>query len=388
MERGQASLEYVAVAGVVACLLALAGAAAGAERIPRAVAAQVERALCLVASGDCPREGAPRPCVRASDARTREQRAAALVFRLTDGRTVLQQQLSDGTVAVTVSDTVAGEGGPRTSLKGVRLGAWVGGRMTAGRRWVVTDAAAARALVARLQRGRLPAGEAARGVARFLLGGGGEDERFAELGTRVEATALLSVLKLRVDGRALAGITEGVRVAPGTGRRTLVLRLARTQVAALTTPLGRAAGGAERDVAVEVTFSRGGQPLELLVRRTAEIDGEADVGGFRARGGNLVEAEARLDLADPQLRRLATRLLAEPSVALAGAVGRRLADSARIDVRLYATDRDEWRVAGGQKFGVGLETVERSERARLVLAAGREPGHGWARRLDCKLAAA
>ena len=59
--------------------------------------------------------------------------------------------------------------------------------------------------------------------------------------------------------------------------------------------------------------------------------------------------------------------------------------SATADLRAYATDRSE-QVSGGRvALGaeLGYERVTAIETARLVAAAGREPGLGWSRRLDC-----
>jgi hypothetical protein len=109
---------------------------------------------------------------------------------------------------------------------------------------------------------------------------------------------------------------------------------------------------------------------------------------LEAQGGDRLEAEARLDLADPSTRALADALISDPSLAAARALARRIADRARIDVRLYATAHEERRRGASVSFvgKLGIEQVDSTDTARLVAAAGREPGLGWARRLDCVLA--
>ena len=371
MQRGQASLEYVAVVAVVAVVLAVGAAVAGADAIPRAVAADVHRAFCLVAGGDC-MDGAPRPCTTGTRSQAQEKRLKAILARLADGRTVLTEERSDGTVAVTVTDTVEALGGPRiTKAVTGKLGA----RLSAGRRWVVADAAAARRLVDGLD--RLSVGEAGRGAVRFLVGGSG-DERFLRFGTRGEASGALNALGLR--GEALAGLTAGARVS--ADRRTLELAGDGGISGAFAAPFGAVAGTGVREVAVELTFDRDRRPVELLVRGHADVRGTVRVGQARATGGDRLEAEARLDLTEPRARALADAFLDRPTPARAAALGRHLAGAARIDVRLYATTHAE-RSGGPTKLGVGYETFTATDTATLVEAYGREPGLGWSRRLDC-----
>jgi hypothetical protein len=129
------------------------------------------------------------------------------------------------------------------------------------------------------------------------------------------------------------------------------------------------------------------------VRRSAELHGEVALRGpaaggaalaglpTGAEGGGLVEAEARLDLTDPTVRALAARLL-HGDLGAAPALANHVADHARLDVRVFATDHDE-RSGGLSVGGNGYETLDRTDTARLVYAAGRDPGLPWARRIDC-----
>lgn len=395
-ERGQASIEWIAVLGVVAAALAaaVAGAVPGAEAVPRAVAAGFERAFCLVSGGDC-LSGRPRPCVVGSREESRERRVSVVFLRLADGRTLLREQRSDGTVAVTVEDGVrAGAelvAGGKLTIRGrgataaVSIGA--DGRGGAGRRFVVRDARAADALIARLR--KEPAG--AEGVVR---GGGGPvpDERWWFAGRDGHAEGSLKALKLGGSAKALRGVVASVREHPRTGERTLLLRTDGEMVASLTAPLGRAGLTVPHRSSVELAFDHRGEPVALTVRGAGGVNGEARIGEQRLHGGDLVEVEARLDLLDPEARSRARELVKalgdvapRRALAVARALGARLAEQARVDVRLYETDRSS-RVRGakgafGGEFGIEVEDVTWT--ARLVDAWGREPGMGWARRLDC-----
>ena len=372
MQRGQASLEYVAVVAVVTVALALGAAVAGAEAVPRAVAAQVERAFCLVSGGDCLGDRGPRACTIRAGTRTKERRGKAFVVRLADGRVVLTEERSDGTVAVTVADH--GEAMVSKKVPGAARG-MVGARLSAGRTWVVPDAAAARRLVERLDRDRRPVGE----VGRFLRAGheGDADERFVRFGARGEVAGGLRALGLHGEG--LAQITGGVRVERVSGRRTLELLGDGEVGGALSASLAGVTGKGRREVAIEVTLD-GDRPLELTVRNVLDVHGTVRVGPGRATGGNRLEADVRLDLTEPHAAGLMRALLEDPSAPRAVVLGRYLLEHGRIDVRLYATDAKTKR--DRRLFGA-LETIEATHDARLLEAYGRDPGMGWTRRLDC-----
>jgi hypothetical protein len=374
--RGQASVEWVAVLLLVAVVLGAAavGVVPGAGAIPRAVAATYARAFCLVSGGDC-LAGAPRPCVVASTDRSHERRVSLALLRLGDGRHVLREERSDGTVVITVEDT---KGGGIGLVAGLQLGGGVkaslegsadvrGGR---GRSFVVRDRAAAEALLERLEDDDGPP----------------PDERWSVFGKGGRLEAGLSLKRLGASARGVTGTVAGVREREATGERTLILRNDGALAAALTAPMSRLLMGLPGSTSIELGLDRSGRPASLVVRAARGVHGEARLGPLRSGGGDLVEAEARLDLADPIARALASDLL-HPTRTLgaARALAARLADRARVDVRLYETDESssvkEHEVALGVK--VGLETEERTRTARLVDAAGREPGLGWARRLDC-----
>ncbi|HEX2086141.1 MAG TPA: hypothetical protein VHF89_10700 [Solirubrobacteraceae bacterium] len=401
-ERGQASVEWIAVVGVVVAVLlaAAAGAVPGAAAIPRAVEAGFARAFCLVGGGDC-LDGAPRPCVVRADERSRQRRATAVVVRLADGRTVVREERSDGTVVLTVEDGaragVSLSMGARVKLGPVRAAAEgsVGaqGGAAYGRRYELKSSAAADAVLARL-RDESPGAPA---LARRVGGGGhpegllAPDEQWWSVTGDGDAEASLRALGLAAQLGLARRYVAGVR-ARETGERTVVLEMDDGLAAELGAPLVRLDAGLSHVRTVELEFDARRRLSFLTVRGARGANGNARLGPLRAGGGDLVEGEARLDLADPVARGHASALLdalrdVAPgrAVTAARALGERLADRARVDLRLYATTRDV-RVSGltvGFLGQLGYEVEDVHATARLVDAIGREPGMGWTRRFDC-----
>lgn len=390
-ERGSGSVEWVALLAVVGGTLAAAagGALPHARVVPDALRASFTRAVCLVSGGDC-LDGAPRPCVIRSHSLARSRRVTFAVLRLGDGRTVLREDRSDGSVVLSVQDTAAAGG-----EVGAQAGVTVAGRgLTAvarlagegrggrGRSFVVPDAAAADRLVARL-------GEEGPGV-RALVSGGDDalvpHERWWLAGESMDAEAKLRGAGLAPTAHADASLVVQVRERVRTGERTYVLRSDGEMAAALTAPLAGVGMSSPSHMSVELALDRRGSPASLTLRAARGVHGEAKLARWHSGGGDLVEAEARLDLADPVTRSLARSLLSRSrALPAARALAARLADRARIDVRVFETTRRE-SVKGASAALIakgGYEVVEVTRTARLVAAAGREPGMGWARRLDC-----
>ena len=404
MDDGQATLEYAGVVAVVAVVLLLGGAVAAGEgaRVADAVGTGVRRALCVVLGGDCFGIAGPRACVVASDARRRDARADLVMFRLGDGRTVLREERADGSIVVTVVQSqrfgAALDVGARLSIngRGVKSGGEAGadGRGAYTRTWIVPDRAAADRLVRRLADSDVPVG----GVT-VLLGriatrrsepGPAPQSRTIEMGAGAQAEGALRALGLGGKAELLGAATAGVRV-DRDGGRTLLLRQDGELSAALTAPLGTLAGGIPAQTSLELALDRAGEPVALTLRAARGVHGRAQLGPYDAQGGSRLELEARLDLADPQARALTDRLVrglrsADPgALAAARALGARLRDRARVDLRLLATDRSERTRGATAGLGVrlGAEVVTVDESARLVAAVGREPGLGWRRRMDC-----
>jgi hypothetical protein len=405
MQRGQATLEYTAALAVIAVILAVTGLAMTGHgaAIADAVGGGIRRAICVVLGGDC-FGAAPRPCVVSTAEHRRDAEAAILVFRLGDGRSVLREVRADGTVAVTV---VQGQrlgaaltfGGVATlNGHGVKTGgeAQADGRGAYTRTWVMPDAGAADRLVARLADEDVPVGGTTAALVRLAIGrderGAPPDSRMLEVGVGGEAEAALRGLGLGARAELLGGATVGVRVSRG-GERAVLLRTDGELGAALTAPLAQLSGGMPSHTGLELAFDRYGDPVALIVRAVRGVHGMAQLGPYEMRGGDRAEVEARLDLEDGEARALAERLVRgirsadADALDAARALAARLADRARLDVRLLTTERD--RQTKGAALGIGgklgLEIVRIDESARLVAAAGREPGLGWRKRLDCPL---
>jgi hypothetical protein len=395
-----ATVEYTALAFVVSAALAVAGGAvgAGSEAIPAAVGAELRKAYCLVAGGDCLGRHGPRPCVVGSRLRSRQTTVAIAMVRLRDGRTVLREVLSDGRVRVTVAQGtgagVAGELGIELGIGGrdVKAGVEVGGGADAGfeRTFLAPDGPAADRLIARLDDDDAPVGGAVTGIVGFVRGRGaaaGEASRTVTFGARAQAEVGLRALGLGPRARAWRGMVTGIRLEHASGDRTLLLRLPREAGAELAAGVAGLDGAVTLSREAELTLARDGTPAELVVRVRGEARGEAELPGVHVQGGDLREAEARLDLADPVVRELAGRLAGGDLGAIRALAGR-VAAGARVDVRHYTTRRDGSEKGAMAKAGValGAEHATATETARLVSAHGREPGRGWSERLDCTMA--
>ena len=129
-ERGQATIDYVALIAVVAIVLGLAVGVApvGAAGIVNAVTGQIRHALCVVGGGPCPGRRS-KPCVVSSRRDLRHYSVSLLIVRLDHDRWVLREAMSDGTVRLTVARSGAAglEGAfgasARVSVDGRRVGA-------------------------------------------------------------------------------------------------------------------------------------------------------------------------------------------------------------------------------------------------------------------------
>jgi hypothetical protein len=406
-QRGQATLEYAAIVLIVAVALAAAVAVAAArgDGIADAVSRQIVRALCIVMGGDCDRER--EPCVVASSTRTRENGLTIAVLWLGSDRTVVREQRSDGTIAVTYTEgDVAGldagagahvaVGGRAVRLSG-ELGASVLARSGDGAVWELRDARQADALVERLRRGRW-ASAGPRPVARLAEGGWSASAE-AALGSRVRGALGLTVADVR-----------GSRLETSGGRRTFYVRRANDVVATVGTRGvgGSAEGGRSEEYAV--TVDAGGRPIDLAVLRHGRYGASVDLPAavqpaagllFGPTGGERQwVTETHLDLTDPTNAAAAAAFLAQvrsprPRLGAAVDVSRRLAErldrAGVISARTYAVDvsssgLDVRGGAGAMRGGLTHLTTESG--ARLLAAATRGRDGSWSRRDDCERAAA
>lgn len=392
--KGQATVDYVALVAVVAVVLGLAAgvAPAGAAGVVNAVTGQIRHALCIVGGGACtaPRS---RPCAVASTRDLRHYAVTLVVVRVDYDRYVLREQMSDGTVRLTVarSGALGAEVGvgatARISLKGRRVGtsdelrAAAQGTLGKGSVYVARDEREARSFMRAIRAGRSPAPPR---------------EVFYEGGVRGLAWAGLGSGWLE----GVSGTTIGVRRDRRIGTTTVSLNAGAAGWATVTTVLGGPAGTADRATTLGLTLDRRRRPIELSLTAGGAIAagvalpvalkrglrGARGLGALGEVGGRRWELLARLDLRDPVVRATWERLRRAPASAAAiRALGVTMRERAFLDVRAYRTGSTarggEVGVAGGVRLGGEYDHVV--DEARLLSASSRPPAGLWERRLDC-----
>ena len=365
--RGQASLEYVAVLGLL--VLVLAGAAVGiaAPEVPRAVMAQTRMALCVVGADICSASDARAaglvPCVIGSERRLEEQGLTIAIVRAGRSGLVQIERRSDGSAMVTKlgGGSVDASAGFSVRLGPVlRAGGSISGGYSfrAGRGWEVPDEAALKALLEDLDHapprptvryvegGRQTAAEVAgrvgtdgTGVDLALIEGGVRQA----LGRRVGEDG--TTYYFGFDGGA-AGVIAGFAGVPGGGRW-----LAEWQVAS---------------------------PPVLTLRR--EMPGR--------RKGEVVETIARLPLSDPAARRDAERLVllqagGPLAVVLARRLQERLVERGAVEIHTYSEKTESDDFDAGVQVIAGLGADQRSSVTRRKLVDARVVRPDRARRSDC-----
>jgi hypothetical protein len=400
-DRGQASLEWLAVVALVATLLGLGAALAQASFIGRRVTREMARAICLVGDGDCRRD--QEPCVVGSDSDRRSWSASVAIVKVGSDRLALIEQRSDGTYAVTIEK--ARKGGLSSTI-GKRVEVHLGGvdisvggdvtaallaRLGGGRTWIVGSAAEARALVAQGGGGRAPDVVYDDGT---WLGSAG-----ATLGLDGSAAGSLTV--------ADAGVTFDQRWGTSTDRRTghHTIYFDASWAAegkALGGVLGVARAGDAELYAVETDGA--GRPLDLRVTAVGTYAGSRDlpsavqpVAGLLAAaapaaGTRRFEVTAHLDLTDPRNLAAARGLLAamgrkEGRAAPAQELRRRIDQQGTIEARVL----DEEVVAEGDHAlslsegaaTAGFETQGERRVRRLLAATSRGLDGQWLTRTDC-----
>lgn len=416
-QAGQASLEYTGVLAVLAVVLTVAVAtAAGGAGVLNGVVRGVERAICRVTGDDCLAAELEACTVRSGETAGRLGLKLAFV-ELGGGLALLREELSDGTVDVTL---VEGYDGATSAGIGASAGVRVGGErigggamaqaqllVRLGRRtvWHRPDDATADRLVRDL-REELALGAVERVIpvvgrdVRRLAGlvglDGGKVPRADVVGFGAGAEGLVQAeLPRAVELHAGLAASVGGTRDRRTGRRTLVLALDAASGLTLARAVG--GGGVARGVAptVVLTFDRDGTPLELAVALAAT--GQAPVAGLppgaaAGKPGDRVEVTARLDLRRPGNRTaydaLLTGLTPRGVRGLAGAVavlGRQLETAARRDVVRHGVDAATYGADAQAALAARLGgSVEVSRTTSTLRDAWTRPAGGtWQRRTDC-----
>jgi hypothetical protein len=409
-ERGQGTVEYLAVVLLVAVVLgggttAAVASGAGAD-VATAVPHQVLRALCIVTRGDCDRDRAP--CDVESRTASRTWSATIAVVRLGHSRILVVERRSDRKVVVTLTtapsaglETIEGaaariERGRRRLSLGSAVTASAVAEVGHGKTWILPNVAAAQAFVAALERGdegRTPDQEVRRGEA--------------DLGVSASRAAGDSIAGNAVATATLRG-AGGIRTDHVTGEETYFLEGGADAVLDLSARLRslRASASAQAGGAAQLalTVDRNGRWVDLALLANGDLSAAArlpssagpvaDALNVPTSGGRRWVAEAHLDLNDPAnlaaARGLVAALRSIPPAPLrvrdtAAELARRIEDRAVLDVRAYALERTangfELHVGDGVGVGGGHETS--TEHTRLIAASTRGLDGQWRRRVDC-----
>jgi hypothetical protein len=384
-ERGQATVDYVALVAVLVLLIGAAASAAGigAPGAANAVLGQTHRALCIVSGRSCEVVRA-RPCTVASTHDSHHFAVNVVLLRLDKDRYVLRERLSDGTVRLTVA-TRTGAG----AEVGVGLRVQV---QKDGRTLGAVDEArvGVQGVFGRGRVFRARDEHEADAIMRVIRGDGGRmpppREVFYEGGIRELGRAGLSAL---IVGAGFEGVSEaviGVRQDRANGALTISLNYGATANALAHALLSGPAIIGSEQVVMALTLDREGRQVELSLTGAAESAPGALRHGRQRLDGKRREFAARVDLTDPAVAAAWRDFQRRPkSLSAIRALADRLRARAHVDTRVYGTGISVKGVAAGVGafFRVGAETEHTVESAQLEAAATRPPGGLWEPRLDC-----
>lgn len=389
---------------LVTAVLGVAALAADASGVPASVHHQLLRALCVVRGGDCEQDRTA--CPIALDRKEDAAGVRILVFRVGGDRTIVREERSDGTIAVTVaygrqSGFEAGAG-VRLAVSVGHGGIGLGGELTAsavatrehGYTWLLRSPRAADALVGHLgwSRGRLE-----REIANGRVAA--PDFHYAHGGVAVEGGAARTGPGLGGSLGLSSEDVKGTRVDARTGRRTLYVQRTVDGWLSLTAGRGGVTGARRVRERYAVTYDRDGRPLDLMVMTTGRYRASIDLpvrlqpalgllSAPNGRARTYVE-EAHLDLTDPESLRAAAAFLRDPRAAgppAASALRQRLDAAAVVHARIYDADERRYGAEGSvgiEGLRVGAGASRTLEDSRLAGATTRGLDGVWRRRADC-----
>jgi hypothetical protein len=338
--------------------------------------------------------------------------ARILVFHVGADKTLIREERSDGTVAVTVAyGQQAGlevSGGAHLEVAFGRGGLGLGGELTAaavatrerGDTWVLRDGRAADALMRRL-------GVGPRKLEELIASGRvpAPTQRYRHGGVASRGSISAGNLPGATLGLSSQDVA-GTRTDASTGRRTFYVQ--RTVEGSLSLTYGTAgATGARTDrERYAVTYDAAGRPVDLMVITTGIYRGSFDLPGRLQPAVGLLSAptghvrtyveETHLDLTDPESLRVARAFLEQvrhpdavhtgAAVAIAAALRRRLDAVGVVHARTYDADERRYGIDGS----VGVEGVQLGASlsrtlldSHLVAAATRGLDGVWRVRRDC-----
>jgi hypothetical protein len=396
-QRGQASVEWLAVVALVAVIFGLGAALAQAGYVGRRVTREMARAICLVGSGDCRRD--QEPCVVGSQVTHQGMTVHLLFFRLGEDKLGVVEERSDGTFAVTLEDGVTGglegTGGLKAGFQVGRIGLAIGGEVTAavmarlgrGRTWIAGSPAEAQRILEQEGAGRLPDATSGSGAWDSSVDAGAAGEL---LGESVEV--------------ARAGIVfdreAGWRVDRRSGHRTAYVQASTTGSAAVGGRVLGLSGDGQETYAVE--YDETGRPVDLRVIAVGSFAGSRDlpavvqeVAGLLAtdagEGERGYEVTGHLDLTDAVSLGAARELLnaiagRRATAAPEQALRRRIDEHGTVQARVLAIGADETGMSFAFTGGVGNFRAEAQIQQRsqqLLRATSRGLDGQWITRIDC-----
>jgi hypothetical protein len=416
MERGQASVEYVAIVALVGLVLA-AAVALTPGGIGAHIAWALRTALCRIGGGSCPGPFALRadlpPCPLSDDDREQGSSLTVAVVHVGSTHGLRIVRYSDHHVEVSFADEsrtglAVGVGahidvGPLRVAEEASTG--VDWTVTAGRTWSFDDQAAADRFVARFGRRQQLVGGALHAVheACFVCGWLGAGPAKLPPPSSVTSGAGTAVA---LDGRLAAGLelsgsaehreVLGSR-ADRDGSHAVYLRQSDTGTAAATLGL-RLGADIGRESAVEIDQDRHGRVTAIVLHGLARRAlGASRAGGLlhRTRADGTV-TETETTLSDPSAAAVRGALVLvrprAPTGADAADLARLAADLRHHAIRhrrvfaLHVTHGD----AGGSVdagVGAGADVEAGSSQLRLRSETVRVPRVRVLPRGDCRPAA-
>ena len=422
-DRGQASVEYIAIAGVVAVVLG-AAVAITSGGLGSAVEASIRRGICTVTSESCPvLHAASLPsdlevCPLARKVGNQQLSLDVGVVRLAAQLGLTIEKMSDGKVRVSFAD--GGKAGVGTAVGAhVKVGKWggeaeatldAGVAITSGKVWVLPNASAAERFIARYGNSQKLDGKIRQGI-----------EKICPLcGTIAGAPAAPPYPDERwLSGGLAAGATVGIGVGPvsakvdGTLRTAIGRRTTKsgttwfTRVDARLMGVVDALGGgldaqADSSGIASIELDRSGRPIKLKVVREGKISTREGlrlpvrlrnlIGDTRTGRGQAIESESMLELRTEADREAALGFLTavrsvDPVAAFEAASRLRSAmdDHGQNTVRRWKLSRRVSGVGAGLALGIrlGADANSTTDDQRLASVASRIGRLGWLPRADC-----